>query len=269
MQFNEFDVKVIFVAVLSLLLVSATATATPLAGGYGEPPTFDTNANLNLNPPNQPNTNTFSQGTLVTGPNVTDFRSEKKVINTEGLEVELQTSGYDPNNESYDVNLALEYQNSSDNNTHVTLETLNVSESASMEVQDVGVTVEYVENNSEKATINWVLEYYPDLSKYEDDGDNGGLVQQIQNVASWLGYIGEWIAFGLKTIFDGLVFVTQTLMDIVTYMFEIVSWIAEGYGSIVEESPSWASPFIALPGLLLGLELMKLIMLAVNLLWIG
>lgn len=269
MQFTEFDVKVLFVSVLSLLLLSATASITPVAGGFGDPPTFETNAEINLNVPSQPGANVFSEGTLTTGPGVQDYQQEDIIIESDDLNINLVATGYNPAQNETDVNVVLEYNNRTNiTNPQTTLdnEILNLSDSHQLVTEDVGVIVEYTENNNQSATIQWELDYHPNLSGGSSGG--GGLWSAVYSIAEWLGYFADLFVFALEALFGSLVFVTTIIVDGVTYMFGIFGWITTGFTTIVSSSPGWAQPFVAMPVLLLGAELLKMLILAIDVLWI-
>lgn len=270
MDFTQFDIKVFIVSVMALLLIAATAGATPAGGSFGEAPRFDTSAQLNLQIPQQPGAETFTKGTLETGPGVNDFLQETTIINSDELVVTITATGYNPANNDYDVNVVFEYINQTNiSNPETTLdnEILNVSESAQLTSEDASVVATYSENDSQKATIDWELEYYPELESGPDTS-GGGIVNTLRNIASWIGYFVDLIAFAFSAIFDGLIFLTTITADGVSFMFNIVTWITGGYSGIITNVPVWASPFVALPTLIVGFELLKMLLVIAEITWI-
>lgn len=266
MEFSKTDIKIVVVSAIALLLISATASATPIDDGFGEMPEFENTAEMNLDVPDQPGKEVWDSGILKTGPGVPSHEQEDKIIANDDIEVNLIATGYNPPNDT-DVNVALEFTNKTSGNTTIDNEVLNESESTQLETNDTAVTVEYTRNTSEYASIEWKLENYPDLSS--DSDENGGIVAGLQNIASWIGYIAELFAFALDALLSGMNFVFTAIGDVFSFVIDIITWLTDGYGSIISDSPDWAKPFVSIPALLLGLEFMKLIMIIVNLVWIG
>lgn len=264
MEFTEFDMKVLFVSVLSLLLLSATAGVTPAAGGFGNPPQFNSSAQINLDVPEQPGTNTFSEGQLTLGPNVSTYKRTDKIIVGDNIDVEIGAASYNPPNNT-DVTVTLSFINGS--GIGVDSVTLNETENGFVETNQTGIEVTYESEMNNVATINWNMQYHPSFS--EVGGSGGGLWSALQNIGSWIGYIAQLLAFAFEAVFSGIIFTFTIIVDAVTYMFGIIGWIVTGFSSIVNNVPAWAAPFVAMPIFLVGAELLKLILIAVNIIWIG
>lgn len=269
MNFNQFDIKVLVVSTFALLLISATAGATPIAGGYGEVPTYQTTASLDLSVPEQPGPEVSTEGTLQAGPGVENYKQERSLIQSADLEVNVIATGYNPPDDTQ-VNVVLEYINQTNSSSpETTLESvqMNVSESARLSAQDVSVVFDYSQNTSSYAEIKWNVRNHPKLSS--GGGSGSGLWAALYSIAEWLGYFADLAIFALDALLAGIVFTFTMLTDIVTYVFDLLVWITDGYGSIIASAPAWASAFIAIPILALGFELMKLVLITIEILWIG
>lgn len=269
MDFSKFDIKILVVATFALLLISATAGATPIGGDFGEVPTYNQTASLNIEVPSTPGPELTTQGTLRTGPGIDSYEQERYIIRSDNLEVSVTATGYTPPN-STSVNVVLEYVNTTNaSNPQTTLENqiLNLSESTVLNAQDTSVYFEYSDNTSEYAEISWGVRNHPDLSETENGG--GGLWAALNNIGEWIGYIAEILVFISEIAFAGSAFVFSVIANITGYVISLLGWITGGYGSIVGASPAWASPFLAIPPLALGFELMKLLIIIIEVLWLG
>lgn len=269
MDFTQFDIKVLVVSTFALLLISATAGATPIGGDFGEAPRFNQTASLDLSVPNQPGPDVSTEGELRTGPDIPGHEQERYIIRSDNLEVSVIATGYNPPN-STSVNVVLEYvntTNASNPQTILTNEILNVTEGTELVANNVAVLFEYTENNSDYATIQWDVRNYPDVSQEGSGG--GGLWAALNNIGEWIGYAAQLLGFFADAVFAAIVFVFTMVIDIVSYIVGLIAWITGGYGSIIGSAPTWASPFIAIPALALGFELMKLIIIVIDVLWIG
>lgn len=85
----------------------------------------------------------------------------------------------------------------------------------------------------------------------------------VAGVLSWLGSILWWI---FTSTWELILNLLGMLLDIVTFAFATMTWLATTYGGIIQAADSWVAVFVAIPGLLLSLEFAKLGMIAVSLL---
>lgn len=262
MNFSEFDIKVLVVSAITLVLISATAGATPLAGGFGEPPRYDSEAEINFNVPSQPGATVFSSGEIRYGAGIETYEQNDIIVNSDNYLVRVSVvNGTDMDNQDVTVGLLV------DNRSGQTFNSTEVdfNETVYMNEQRFGVEYTYTERTNSTATVEWELVTNPPLG---DDG-SGGIWGALMQIASWIGYIAELAAFAIQALFNSIVFVSEVLVGIVTYIYEIFAWITGGYGTIIEASPAWATIFVAIPAFLVGIELMKLLILAVQVLWIS
>lgn len=262
MNFSEYDIKILVVSAITLVLISATAGATPLAGGFGEPPRYDSDAEITFNVPDQPGATVFTQGEISYGAGIEDYRQNSIVVNGDQYLVRVSViNGSDGTNEDVTVGLLV------DNGTGQTFNStqVNFNETVYMNVQDFGVEYTYSERTNSTATVSWELVTNPQLG---GDG-NGGIWGALMQIASWIKYFTFLCAFAVEALFNSIVFVSEVIVGIVTYIFSVVSWITSGYGSIIGASPNWAKIFVTIPAFLVGIELLKLLTLTVQVLWIS
>lgn len=270
MQFSETDMKILVVTGFTVLLVGATAGATPIGGGFGDMPKFESNAELDLSVPSQPGAEVSTNGVIQAGPNVSDFRSTTTFIRSENLLVNLSAAGYKSNPDDTDVNVALLHVDRTTSPPTETADSVTLvnGESAELTAKEVSVVVTATDATNSTIDIEYDVQNYPNPSEY-GEGDNSGLISTIGLIAEWLGYIGQMFAYAVDVLFSSITFVFTVLYDIITYVFSITTWLIGGFVTMVGSAPVWAAPFIGLPVMLLGLELLKLLLLAIDILWIG
>lgn len=94
----------------------------------------------------------------------------------------------------------------------------------------------------------------------------GGLYGAGQATAAtlgWFGAIAYW--FVESTIQSGLNAI-GVLIDVLSYLFGIITWLVSTYGAVITGAQSWVAIFVALPGILLSLVLAKIVMIGISLL---
>lgn len=268
MDFTKFDIKILVVATFALLLISATAGATPIGGDFGEVPTYNQTANLDLEVPSTPGADVSTEGTLRAGTESGEMGEQRFVLTSDNLDVAVSVYGYNPP-DTTSVTVALTYFNTTDPNNPQTTdvnETLNLSESVDLELQNTVVRFDYTNNTENYAEVDWDVLNQPNV----DMGDNNsGLIGSINNIGEWIGYIAEILVFITDAIFAGISFTFTMITGIVGYIVSLIGWITGGYGTIIGSSPAWSSPFLAIPPLALGFELLKLLALMIDIIWIG
>lgn len=262
MNFSETDIKILVVTGFTVLLVGATAGATPVAGGFGDMPTFNTSAELNVNIPQQPGADTTDSGQINAGANLTS----DTIIVSNNIEVRINGVTYNETATPPTASFTLTKINQSTSNE--VYETLELNQTKTVENANVDVNATFTEIDGNNAIIEWELIDYP-ANLDTPGGGGGGLLDVGADVAAWVGYIASLFAFVVDVVFSSITFTFTVIFDVVTYMFSISTWLIGGFTSMVTGAPVWAAPFIGLPVLLLGLELLKLMFIAINLLWVG
>lgn len=265
MNFSEFDVKVLTVGVLALLLVSATAGATPLAGNYGEMPQFENNATVNLSPPEEPGGDTIenSKGMLKNGPDVPPEKSVDQLFSKFGINARVVTSNPVGNYSDLTATVIVDNGTTSLSN----FSRVNVGETTYVQIQQNDETLEvrfhYSRLYQNVSTVQW------EVTRITLGGEVDAGVGPIAAIAEWLGYISSLFRYAVSVAFGGVVFVFTTITNIALYIGSIVGWISGGYGTILSGSPAWASAFLSIPPLLVGFESMKLLYVTIDILWLG
>lgn len=94
----------------------------------------------------------------------------------------------------------------------------------------------------------------------------GGVVDAGDSLASIVGWIGSVIWWFTTTFYEVTLNTIGMLYDATSYMFEMAAWLIGTYSSIISAAESWASVFVAVPGVLLMLELAKMVMIGISLL---
>lgn len=80
---------------------------------------------------------------------------------------------------------------------------------------------------------------------------------------AWLGSILFWF-FG--TLFEVTLNVAGMLYDATSYLIATASWLIDTYSSVITGAKSWASVFVAIPGIILSLVLTKIAVIGISLL---
>ncbi|AAQ13744.1 hypothetical protein [His 1 virus] len=130
-----------------------------------------------------------------------------------------------------------------------------------LEIEDSAV-------GNETASVDWkVLEQPSDSTWIGRLPVVGGLISGANQLASVVGWIGAIIWHFVVQI---LVTIGNTLLifyNIFVYFLEFMYWITTAYSGVVAGAPTaWASVIVAIPGILLGFEFVKLVALAISLL---
>lgn len=95
----------------------------------------------------------------------------------------------------------------------------------------------------------------------------GGIVSTGEVLAAVVGWIGSIIWWFAATSIDIISVAVAILFDTVTFAVSLLSWLITTYGSVVSSAgAAWVSLFLALPGIILSLEMGKLAMIGVSLL---
>lgn len=134
------------------------------------------------------------------------------------------------------------------------------------------VTFEFVsaENRGEDnvtLTVDYTIEQQPeDTSWFDRVPILGGVVgagEQLAGIVGWIGSVLFWL-FG--TLFEVALNLVGILFDIMVFVIDTGTWLATTWAAITAGAGSWAAVFVAIPGLLLFLELAKLVMIGISLL---
>lgn len=151
----------------------------------------------------------------------------------------------------------------------------NASEGDRKRVSEAGytvdVTLENVENFNQSDftwTVEWQIVEEPDEDKSFIDRIPivGGAVQAGESLAQIVGWIGSLIWWGFASVVEFLVNAAVMIAQSMFFMFETATWLVSTYSEVVSAAASWASIFVAIPGLILFLEFAKAAMIGVSLL---
>lgn len=87
--------------------------------------------------------------------------------------------------------------------------------------------------------------------------------EALAQTLAWIGSIGWW---AVTVAWELTVNAINVLAGATSFVFETAVWLVTTYTAIVSAAESWASVFVAIPGLLLTIELGKLVFIAISLL---
>lgn len=134
-------------------------------------------------------------------------------------------------------------------------------------------TYQRVENRNqsdERAIVEYQVRSQPsDTSWYDRIPVVGAVFGAGDHLAAILGWIGSVIYWTFGTMWSTILNLLGIAVDIVVYVFSMIYWLTSTYGDVVTSAESFASVFLAVPGILLGLELGKIGLLLVHIIWIG
>jgi hypothetical protein len=90
-----------------------------------------------------------------------------------------------------------------------------------------------------------------------------GTVDATAQTLAWFGEILYWISV---TIIEITVNTIGLIVDTMLYLVGLVTFLASTYAGIVSSAQGFASVFVAIPGIILGVELGKIVFIGINLL---
>ena len=99
-----------------------------------------------------------------------------------------------------------------------------------------------------------------------EGGFLGTLFGAGEALASTVAWIGVVIYWGIFFIFEIGANLISMLYDVTSYLFGLIAWLTTTYTNIITGANSWASVFVALPGILLGAILAKMVFIGIQLL---
>jgi hypothetical protein len=94
----------------------------------------------------------------------------------------------------------------------------------------------------------------------------GAAVEGAQATAATLGWFVELAVWALTYVFELLANAVVLASTVAVYFVSLITWLLTTYTSIVASAPGWVSVFVALPGILLGAVLGKIVIIAAGLL---
>lgn len=94
----------------------------------------------------------------------------------------------------------------------------------------------------------------------------GTAIEGAQATAATLGWFVELIVWALTYVFQLLANAVAIAAKVSVYFVSLITWLLSTYTSIVASAGSWVAVFVALPGILLGAVLGKIIIIAAGLL---
>lgn len=261
MNIGSGDIKRLVVAALAILIIIPVSATTPIGGvQVGAMPTYEFDDSISLDFPDQPAQGALDarSGTLE---NV-NTGSTKKVL-AQGTDYRLVIySTVDPNN---DITVQVTYQNSTgniiDGGTITTVgETISVNQ--------LKGTYKFTWEQTNPNEVGFVVETTPQLPDVsaDDAGFLGGFVAAFNQT---VGYIGQLIGFAISVIVEPIAFVANAIGSVIGYLFNLTSWLFTALNSMITSAPVWAQPFMAVPVLIVGLELFKILFVTIDILWIG
>jgi len=121
---------------------------------------------------------------------------------------------------------------------------------------------------SRQATVDWeVIEQPSDQSWIGRLPVVGGLISGANQLASVVGWIGSILWHFTVQVLVTIANALLIFYNIFVYFLEFMYWITTAYSGVVAGAPTaWASVIVAIPGILLGFEFVKLVALAISLL---
>jgi hypothetical protein len=136
-----------------------------------------------------------------------------------------------------------------------------------------GIDVELasVENRNE-STFTWSVDWKVTDEPTESAGflDRipivGGVVGAGEALAQIVGWIGSLVWWGIATIFEVTINVLVMIAESMLFLIETGLWLTQTYADVVSAASSWASIFVAVPGLILFMEFAKAVMIGISLL---
>lgn len=94
----------------------------------------------------------------------------------------------------------------------------------------------------------------------------GGVVSAGNQLAGILGWIGTVFWWASATIVTTVLNFLGITFDVITFLLSTFYWIVGTYTSVITGAPSWVGVFLAIPGLLLSIELGKVTLLIIQVL---
>lgn len=84
--------------------------------------------------------------------------------------------------------------------------------------------------------------------------------------AATLGWFVEIAIWAVVALFDVLLNAGTVAINVIIYFVTLMTWLTTTYTSIVAAAGSWVSVFVALPGIMLGAVLAKLVIIGLGML---
>lgn len=89
---------------------------------------------------------------------------------------------------------------------------------------------------------------------------------QTASTVAWIGVVMIWFATYLVTILTN-VFIT--VINLTVFLFSLANWLIITYTGIVSSASSFASVIVAIPGVLLSTMLGKIVVIFIEVTWLG
>lgn len=97
----------------------------------------------------------------------------------------------------------------------------------------------------------------------------GGLFGAGEALASGLTWIGSIIWWGITWMFELIANGLGILVDLGLYIIGLLNWLATTYASVISGADSFAAVALAVPGVILTIPLVKIVIMLVDVIWIG
>lgn len=94
----------------------------------------------------------------------------------------------------------------------------------------------------------------------------GGAVEATQATAATLGWFIELAMWAITYVFDLIANAVGLTADVGIYLVSLINWLITSYTGIIASTAGWVSVFVALPGILLGTVLAKVVAVGIALL---
>jgi hypothetical protein len=89
----------------------------------------------------------------------------------------------------------------------------------------------------------------------------GGLFSTADAIASVIAWaVTVFIWFSTNLVFAAVNLV-GIIIDVSVYFLSLLAWLGTRYGTVVSSAPSWVAVFVAIPGILLGATLGKVVII--------
>jgi len=90
-----------------------------------------------------------------------------------------------------------------------------------------------------------------------------GTADALASTIAWLGTVFYWFSV---TIFEITGNAIGAIFDVTSYLFSLIAWLITSYTSIISSSSGFATVFVSVPGIILGIMLAKVLVIGVKIL---
>lgn len=252
MNFSRKDMSILVAMVIALALISFIMPAIAPDEKLDEPPEFEIDADrfdFGGEFPTQPGA---GKETTI------ELNSSDAATSSSRIWADYWYNGSDINKDTLDI--GAEVTDSNGNRQ-------NIGETRLEERGDADTFIDdKVHTDSEVTVSLQEVERGEDYATYTV---KASVVYQDSGLVSVLSNIVNVLIWGLGTIVSIFTNTFGIIFDVITYVFGLVNYVTSTYGTVISYTPGWASFILAIPGLLTAYILLKIVLVAVSILWVG